>query len=69
MREWKASIPKTRGEQLLTQHIRMHWYEHGDVSLYENGKPFIWDEYETIICLRPCKPVVAGSNPAGGSKQ
>jgi hypothetical protein len=31
----------------------MHWYELGDASLYENGKPFIWDGYESIICLRP----------------
>jgi hypothetical protein len=31
----------------------MHRYERGDTSPYERGKPFIWDEYESIICLRP----------------
>jgi hypothetical protein len=41
----------------------MPWYELGDAILYGSWKPFIWDEYETIICLRPAKPEVPGSNP------
>jgi hypothetical protein len=36
-------------------------YEHGDASLYERGKPFISNEYETIICLRPSKDVEGDS--------
>ncbi len=45
----------------------MPWYELGDTSLYESGKPFIWDEYEAIICLRPPEPKVPGSNPGGSA--
>jgi hypothetical protein len=47
----------------------MHGYEHRDVSLYESGKPFIWDEYETFIFLRPSKPAIPGSNPGGRTTQ
>jgi hypothetical protein len=46
----------------------MHWYEHGDVRVYESGKPFIWDEYESIICLCLDAAEVRGSNPRGPTR-
>ena len=58
-------LKRARLTQRKQAHIRMHGYEHGDANLYESGKPFIWNEYETFICLCPDAAEVRGSNPRG----